>query len=90
MDKKKIAENNVLESMLHKHVQIISTEGRVFMGVLQGVDQTLNVILSECRERVFSLDQEVQESELGLYMMRYYFFGLKQKGRSRRNHWGDR
>lgn len=70
MEKKKIAENNVLESMLHKHVQIISTEGRVFMGVLQGVDQTLNVILSECRERVFSLDQEVQESELGLYMMR--------------------
>ena len=44
MDKKRIAENNVLEHMLHKHVQIISTEGRVFMGVLQGVDQTLNVI----------------------------------------------
>ena len=70
MDKKKNMEANTLESMLSKAVQVITTEGRVFFGNLRGVDQTLNVILSESKERIYSMEEGTQDSHLGLYMIR--------------------
>jgi U6 snRNA-associated Sm-like protein LSm8 len=37
---------------------------------LEGFDQTLNIILSQSHERVFSLDEPVNVVQLGLYVMR--------------------
>ena len=39
-------------------------------GKLEGFDQTINVILSESLERVYSLEEEVEEVPLGLYVVR--------------------
>lgn len=39
-------------------------------GELKGFDQTTNVILSHSSERVYSMDEGVEEVELGLYVVR--------------------
>lgn len=38
--------------------------------MLEGFDQTLNLILSQSHERVFSLDEPVSVVQLGLYVIR--------------------
>jgi U6 snRNA-associated Sm-like protein LSm8 len=42
----------------------------VLQGELKGFDQTTNIILSGSVERVFSLDEPVEEVQLGLYLVR--------------------
>ena len=44
--------------------------GASTQGTLRGFDQTINVILDECHERVFSLTQGVSRHVLGLYIVR--------------------
>jgi hypothetical protein len=39
-------------------------------GVLAGYDQKSNVVLSESKERVYSLDEGVEEVPLGLYLVK--------------------
>jgi U6 snRNA-associated Sm-like protein LSm8 len=39
-------------------------------GVLKGFDNTTNIVLGECRERVFSPSAGVETVELGLYIVR--------------------
>ena len=48
-----------MDAYVNKVVQIITNDGRVIVGVLKGFDQTTNVILEECHERVFSTDAGV-------------------------------
>ena len=55
---------------LNKVVQVVTNDGRNIVGLLKGFDQTTNVILDECRERVFSNDAGVEEVQLGLYILR--------------------
>ncbi|XP_048357073.1 LSM8 homolog, U6 small nuclear RNA associated isoform X1 [Sphaerodactylus townsendi] len=42
----------------------------VFKGTLKGFDQTINLILDESHERVFSSSQGVEQVVLGLYIVR--------------------
>jgi len=60
----------MLEGMVDKVVQVVTNDGRNIIGLLKGFDQTTNVILDECRERVFSNDAGVEEVQLGLYILR--------------------
>ena len=60
----------MLEGMVDKVVQVLTNDGRNIIGLLKGFDQTTNVILDECRERVFSSDAGVEEVQLGLYILR--------------------
>lgn len=39
-------------------------------GVLKGFDQTTNIILQDCHERVFSPTAGVEQVPLGLYIIR--------------------
>ena len=41
-----------------------------FQGTLKGFDQTINLILDESHERVFSLTQGMEQVVLGLYIVR--------------------
>ena len=41
-----------------------------FQGKLKGFDQTVNVILNESHERVYSTSSGVEEVPLGLYIIR--------------------
>ncbi|RKP04422.1 U6 snRNA-associated Sm-like protein LSm8, partial [Thamnocephalis sphaerospora] len=51
-------------------VSIVTADGRVIVGTLRGFDQTTNIILERCHERVFSADEGVEVVALGLYVIR--------------------
>ncbi|KAF0396452.1 U6 snRNA-associated Sm-like protein LSm8 [Gigaspora margarita] len=51
-------------------VEVITSDGRVIVGTFKGFDQTTNVILSSCHERVFSETEGVETLPLGLYIIR--------------------
>ncbi len=42
----------------------------IFQGTLKGFDQTINLILDESHERVYSSGQGVEQVILGLYIVR--------------------
>ena len=49
---------------------MITSDGRVIVGILKGFDQQINAILDKCHERVFSTSSGVEEVPLGLYIVR--------------------
>ena len=60
----------MMESYVDKVVQVVTNDGRNIVGVLKGFDQTTNVILEDCNERVFSSTAGVEQVALGLYIVR--------------------
>ncbi len=52
---------SALESFVNRQVSIITADGRNFVGTLKGFDQTINVILDDTHERVFSVTQGVEQ-----------------------------
>uniref|UniRef100_A0A0K8TQY9 U6 snRNA-associated Sm-like protein LSm8 n=1 Tax=Tabanus bromius TaxID=304241 RepID=A0A0K8TQY9_TABBR len=59
-----------LESFVNNTVSIITADGRNFVGTLKGFDQTINVILDESHERVFSTTSGIEQIVLGLHIIR--------------------
>ncbi|XP_044004475.1 U6 snRNA-associated Sm-like protein LSm8 [Aphidius gifuensis] len=59
-----------LESYVNHTVSIITSDGRNFIGTLKGFDQTINLILDESHERVYSMNQGVEQVVLGLHIIR--------------------
>ncbi|KAJ1953672.1 U6 snRNA-associated Sm-like protein [Dispira parvispora] len=59
-----------LKSFVNERVLVITNDGRVLVGMLKGFDQVTNLILSDCQERIFSLDEGVETATLGLYLVR--------------------
>lgn len=51
-------------------ISVVTCDGRNLVGNLRGFDQTTNLILDECHERVFSPDAGVEQVVLGLYIIR--------------------
>ncbi len=51
-------------------VAVVTCDGRVIVGLLEGFDQTMNVVLSACHERVFSRERPVAVAQLGTYLVR--------------------
>lgn len=51
-------------------ITVITCDGRNLVGNLRGFDQTTNLILDECHERVFSPSAGVEQVVLGLYIIR--------------------
>uniref|UniRef100_A0A8C9CRU0 U6 snRNA-associated Sm-like protein LSm8 n=1 Tax=Peromyscus maniculatus bairdii TaxID=230844 RepID=A0A8C9CRU0_PERMB len=49
---------------------ILATRIYMLAGTLKGFDQTINLILDESHERVFSSSQGVEQVVLGLYIVR--------------------
>lgn len=58
------------ESCNDQVVSIITSDGKVLIGTLKGVDNGINVILDDSHERVFSTDQGVEKHHLGLCVIR--------------------
>ncbi|XP_064633165.1 U6 snRNA-associated Sm-like protein LSm8 [Lineus longissimus] len=61
---------SALETYVNRNVAIITADGRTIVGVLKGFDQTINLILDESHERVYSSTQGVEQVLLGLYIIR--------------------
>jgi U6 snRNA-associated Sm-like protein LSm8 len=59
-----------LADYVNQIVTVITCDGRNIVGLMLGFDQTINVILQDCHERVYSLDEGVQQVPLGLYIVR--------------------
>ena len=64
------SQQHPLETIIGQRTKFIANDGRVFVGVLKGLDQALNCILSEAEERVFSEDYGVKVHPLGTYFIR--------------------
>mmetsp|Transcript_5414 Transcript_5414/g.11026 ORF Transcript_5414/g.11026 Transcript_5414/m.11026 type:complete len:97 (-) Transcript_5414:86-376(-) len=59
-----------LDALVNKVVTVVTNDGRNIVGNLRGFDQTTNLILDDCHERVFSTTAGVQQEVLGLYIIR--------------------
>lgn len=59
-----------LDPFLNHVVSVVTNDGRNIVGNLRGYDQTVNLILDECHERVFSPTAGVEQVVLGLYVIR--------------------
>ncbi|KAI4454567.1 lsm1 [Holotrichia oblita] len=59
-----------LDSFVNHTVSIITSDGRNFIGTLKGFDQTINLILDESHERVYSTTTGVEQVMLGLHIIR--------------------
>ncbi|KAI0918722.1 hypothetical protein AcV5_002637, partial [Taiwanofungus camphoratus] len=51
-------------------VLLVLQDGRAIVGVMAGYDQKSNVVLSDSKERVYSMDESVEEIPLGLYLVK--------------------
>lgn len=61
---------SALEGYVNHIVSVITNDGRMIVGTLRGFDQTINLILDESHERVFSTNTGVEQVVLGLYIVR--------------------
>jgi len=59
-----------LESYINHIVSVITADGRIIVGTLKGFDQTINIVLDDSFERVYSSTQGVEQVVLGLYIIR--------------------
>ncbi|EDR08180.1 uncharacterized protein LACBIDRAFT_297547 [Laccaria bicolor S238N-H82] len=59
-----------LQGYVDHRVLLILQDGRAIVGVLAGFDQKSNVVLSDSKERVYSMDEGVEEIPLGLYLVK--------------------
>lgn len=51
-------------------VNIITSDGKVIVGTIKGIDNGTNIILDDSHERVFSTNQGVEKHHLGLCVIR--------------------
>jgi len=59
-----------LQEYVDKLVSIITNDGRNIIGTLKGYDQTINVIVENSHERVYSEERGVVQNVLGLHIIR--------------------
>mmetsp|Transcript_21282 Transcript_21282/g.59160 ORF Transcript_21282/g.59160 Transcript_21282/m.59160 type:complete len:99 (-) Transcript_21282:384-680(-) len=59
-----------LANLVDTTISVITNDGRNIIGILRGYDQTNNLIIDECHERVYSTKVGVEQLVLGLYIIR--------------------
>ncbi|KAF9051354.1 hypothetical protein BJ165DRAFT_1524299 [Panaeolus papilionaceus] len=59
-----------LQGYVDRRVLLVLQDGRSIVGVLAGFDQKSNVVLADSKERVYSMDEGVEEVPLGLYLVK--------------------
>ncbi|KAF8648404.1 hypothetical protein AX16_006313 [Volvariella volvacea WC 439] len=59
-----------LQGYVDRRVLLTLQDGRIIIGTMAGYDQKSNVVLSDSKERVFSMDEGVEEIPLGLYLVK--------------------
>ncbi|KAF8887604.1 hypothetical protein BD779DRAFT_1527165 [Infundibulicybe gibba] len=59
-----------LQGYVDRRVLLILQDGRAIVGNMAGHDQKSNVVLSDSKERVYSIDDGVEEIPLGLYLVK--------------------
>ena len=59
-----------IEGLIKKSVQVITIEGRVFIGTLISFDKNINIILDNCIERIYNKNQFIKEETIGYYFIK--------------------
>ncbi|KAH8113886.1 Sm-like ribonucleoprotein [Phellopilus nigrolimitatus] len=59
-----------LQGYVDRRVLLVLQDGRTIVGVLVGFDQRSDIVLSESKERIYSIDEGVEEIPLGLYLVK--------------------
>ncbi|KZP18137.1 Sm-like ribonucleo protein [Athelia psychrophila] len=59
-----------LQGYVDRRVLLILQDGRAIVGIMAGFDQKSNVVLSDSKERVYSMEEGVEEVPLGLYLVK--------------------
>ncbi|KAK9381478.1 uncharacterized protein V2V93DRAFT_369326 [Kockiozyma suomiensis] len=59
-----------LQTYVNQTIIVMTSDGRLFSGILQGYDQQTNLILNDTKERVITPDMPTEILELGLYLIR--------------------
>lgn len=64
--------NRVIYTNKPEKVRVITSDARMFEGILLGFDNSTNIIISNCIERIIYPENEEENEEipLGLYVMR--------------------
>ncbi|KYO00878.1 putative U6 snRNA-associated Sm-like protein LSm8 [Plasmodium gaboni] len=57
-----------IESYLENEILVITNDSRIFTGKLKGFDQTTNIILGNCHERIYK--ESLEKISLGVYIIR--------------------
>lgn len=60
----------VMKNCNDQMVNVITSDGKVIVGTLKGMDKGTNIILDDSHERVYSIDQGVEKHPLGLCVIR--------------------
>ncbi len=61
---------STLSEWKSKPVSVLTCDGRIIVGTLQGYDQLQNLILCKSYEKVYSVDSPMEKVELGLFVVR--------------------
>src|SRR4051812_37052983 len=62
--------SSYVESLVDQLITVITNEGRSFTGFLKSFDQSMNMFINNCFEKVYSDNQGVEFVKMGLYMIR--------------------
>lgn len=60
----------LIDPFVNQRVIVSTHDGKVLVGNLIGADPQCNLIVSNCKERIFSAQQGVEIQEHGLYLIR--------------------
>ncbi|VEU21711.1 DEKNAAC102233 [Brettanomyces naardenensis] len=61
---------STLKPFLNEKVKVLTADGRLLLGVLEGFDRTTNLVLSSAKERIFSIDEPTKDISMGLCIVR--------------------
>ena len=59
-----------IEGLIKKNVQVITIDGRTFLGTLTSFDKNINIVLDNCIERIYSINQPIKEEKIGYYFIK--------------------
>ena len=59
-----------IEGLIKKIVQVITIEGRVFIGTLISFDKNINIVLDNCIERIYNKNKNIKEEKIGYYFIK--------------------
>jgi U6 snRNA-associated Sm-like protein LSm8 len=59
-----------LQTLVGRRVGVITSDGRHLLGNLHSADTLMNVVLSGCVERLYSMDASPAEDALGVMLLR--------------------
>eukprot|EP00892_Ulva_mutabilis_P005282 jgi/Ulvmu1/3125/UM015_0165.1 len=59
-----------IKAYIDSRVLVMTSDGRIYVGVLKACDQATNLVLDQTIERIYSSDEGVKSQQIGLYVLR--------------------